>query len=124
MLAVLILLLIFWSGLNQSGISDLEGDFQEIDAWQNENNTGPVNRVYIVTLNDTLWQEMDTYGSLMPYTKLGTTKVYFFLADTSFPNRIIVGQSPFQAIYRQACVALYEKDRMGTSRLLKFPFRK
>ena len=119
----LIALATIWSMLTQPGVNDLAGDFKEVAASQNENNTGPVNRVYIVTLSDTLWTEMETYGNYMPYAKLGTTTVWFFKSDGPFPTQITAGEVPFAANYRQACIGRYQKNNMGAVRLTKYPFQ-
>ena len=105
------------------GPGDLPGNFREVDAYQNENNTGPVNRVYIVTLSDTLWNEMEAYGEYMPYTKLGTTNVWFFLEDQPFPNQITPGDVPFPPVYKKACVGRYAKNNVGAVQLIKRPFQ-
>ena len=108
--------------LTQPGVNDLAGDFKEIAASQNENNTGPVNRVYIVTLSDTLWTEMETYGNYMPYAKLGTTTVWFFKNDAPFPTRVEQAEVPFSANYQQACIGRYHKNNMGAVSIKKYPF--
>ena len=125
-LAVIIGVVIFGISFMGPGVNDLAGNFKEIDAWQNENNTGPVNRVYIVTVSDTLWNEMEAYGNYMPYAKLGTTNVWFFLDSQPFPNKITPvkpGQPPFAASYQQACIGRYEKNNVGTVRVMKMPFQ-
>ena len=120
--ASLLAIVIFWNSLTAPGVNDLPGNFREIDAWQNENNTGPVNRVYIVTLNDTLWQAMEAYGNYMPYAKLGTTKVWFFLEDGPFPTKITSGEVLMTAAYQEACVGYYSKNNMGQVTLDRLPF--
>jgi len=121
--ALLIAGVIFWLSFTGPGVNDLDGNFREIDAWQNENNTGPVNRVYIVTVSDTLWSEMERYGDYMPHSKMGTTNVWFFLDSQPFPNNVIPGESPFSAVYQSASVGRYVKDNMSQSRLIKKPFQ-
>lgn len=114
---------IFWMTLSAPGVNDLPGNFREIDAWQNENNTGPVNRVYIVTVSDTLWRSMEDYGNYMPYSKLGTTNVYFFLEDQPYPSKITPGEVPFSAVYQKACVGRYYMNHMKVLQMIKHPFR-
>ena len=108
--------------LSQPGVNDLPGDFKEIAQSQNENNTGPVNRVYIVTVSDTLWEAMETYGNYMPYAKLGTTTVWFFKNDAPFPTQAKQTGIPFDSEFLQHCLARYHKNNMGAVSLTKFPF--
>lgn len=121
--ALLIAGVIIWQSFTGPGVNDLDGNFREIDAWQNENNTGPVNRVYIVTVSDTLWSEMETYGDYMPYAKMGTTNVWFFLDSQPFPNKVIPGETPFSAVYQKASIGRYVKDNMSQTQLIKRPFQ-
>ena len=83
-----IILLMGWfifDSLSLPGVGDLKGNFQEVATYRNENNTGPIVRVYAVTVADTLWREMRQYGDFMPYTKYGNTKVYFFRQGQPVP---------------------------------------
>lgn len=119
-------LLLGWfvfDSLSQPGVSSLKGDFQEVATYRNENNTGPIVRIYAVTVADTLWQEMRKYGALMPYTKYGTTKVYFFRAGQPAPRAVQPGASAFDAQYTSYCLAEYEKDLMGKVSFRRYPLR-
>ena len=113
---------ILWNSLSQPGVKDLKGDFKEAALYRNENNTGPVTRIYAVTLNDTLWEEMKQYGDFMPHTKYGTTRVYFFPAAAPVPLELRPGEVNFDEEYKQYCLALYEKGSMGGVRFIKYPF--
>ena len=73
-----------YDSFSQRGMKDLKGNFKEVNFYRNEQNTGPVVRIYTVTIADTIWDEMETYGDYMPYTKYGNTKVYYFLNSTRF----------------------------------------
>lgn len=125
-IVVIIALLIggmVWSSLSQPGVNDLTGDFTLIATQRNENNTGPVNRIYAVTVNDTLWREMKQYGDYMPYSKLGTTVVWFFKTNPKVPDVLIPGEVNFSAEFNTACLAKYEKNNTGAANLLKYPFQ-
>jgi hypothetical protein len=75
-----------YDSLSQPTGQDLPGNFQEVATYRNENNMGPIVRVFAVTVADTLWTEMRQYGDLMPYTKYGNTKVYFFRQGQPVPK--------------------------------------
>jgi hypothetical protein len=100
-----------FDSLSQPGVSDLPGNLQEVAAYRNENNTGPIVRIYAVTVADTLWHSMQQYGALMPYTKYGSTRVYFFRAPA------------FDAQFNPYCLAEYEKEPMGKVSFRRYPLR-
>ncbi|WP_299825155.1 hypothetical protein [uncultured Pontibacter sp.] len=109
--------------LSIPGVDDLKGDFKEVAMYRNENNTGPIIRIYAVTVDDTRWEEMQAYGEFMPHTKYGNTKVYFFLKNSPAPNEVTPGDSNFEARFREFAVAKYEKDAMGQVSFVQYPFR-
>lgn len=118
-----LLLLILWNTFSQPGVGDLVGDFREVAHYRNENNTGPIIRLYAVTVNDTLWEEMEQYGNYMPHTKYGTTQVYFFLNNTPAPTQLQPGTQPFDNALKSYCLAVYEKSSMGQVSFRTYPFR-
>lgn len=104
---------IIWNTFTQPGIRDLQVGFKERVFYRNEQNTGPVIRVYVVTVADTLWAEMKQYGNYMPHTKYGSTKVYFFRDNKPWPKQINESTAGFDERYQQYCIAVYEKNAMG-----------
>lgn len=104
---------IVWDALTQPGIGDLKGSYEEVAFYRNENNTGPIIRIYAVAVSDTLWAEMGKYGAFMPHSKYGNTKVYFFNRSGDFPREVFPGEENFDSEYRDECLAVYEKDAMG-----------
>ncbi|WP_207435194.1 hypothetical protein [Sabulibacter ruber] len=125
LIAVFAVLVIWFiqDAFTQPSVQDLDGDFTEVAFYRNENNTGPIQRIYAVTVSDTLWDQMQQYGDLMPHTKYGNTKIYFFLQDQPAPDQVFPGEENFEAQYQQHCVAKYEKGTMGQVSLVKRPFR-
>ena len=121
-LVVGLFLYIIWNSVSQPGAQDLEGNFKKVAFHRNENNTGPVERIYAVTVSDTLWGEMKKYGAFMPHTKYGTTKVYFFREGKPVPEKLISGQSNFDPELQVYCLGKYEKDAMGNVSFIPFPF--
>ncbi|WP_373523504.1 hypothetical protein [Aquiflexum sp.] len=123
---IVISLIIFWivsETLTQPRVADLEGEFIEIANYRNENNTGPVIRIYAVYSSDTLWDEMRKYGDFMPHTKYGNTKVFFFSNQANSPEKLVPSEPYFDSNYQENCVAQYEKTAMGETRFKKYPFR-
>ena len=125
-LGIIILIIVGWmlkDTFTQSGIEDLKGGFTEISSYRNENNTGPVQRIYAVKVKDTAGAQLIDYGNLMPHNKYGNTKVYFFLANSEAPSTLSPGDVNFNAKYNSSCFALYEKGAMGSFGLVKYPFK-
>ncbi|RYG46938.1 MAG: hypothetical protein EOO01_15545 [Chitinophagaceae bacterium] len=118
----LFLVWIITDAVTRPGPHELEGNFKEVAMYRNENNTGPIVRIYAVTLSDTLWQEMKKYGDLMPHTKYGNTKVYFFLNNSLVPKELIPGKDNLSPDVKSYCLAVYEKDAMGVISFRKRPF--
>lgn len=113
-LTVLTLLFFIIKGtFNQSGIKGMKAGFKEIVQYRNDNNTGPVQRIYIVTVKDSVWTEMKDYGNFMPHTKYGNTKVYFFMENTAVPKSLVPGDVNFDPKFNKNCIALYEKSAMS-----------
>ncbi|MFB9863557.1 hypothetical protein [Rufibacter immobilis] len=118
--------LMFWfmkDAFTQPGVQDLQGNFEEVALYRNENNTGPIQRIYAVTVADTLWEQMQQYGDYMPHTKYGTTTVYFFPKGQPAPESVTPGEQNFDAQFQPQCLAVYQKDAMGQVSLVKWPFR-
>jgi hypothetical protein len=121
-----IILLMGWfifDSLSQPGVGDLKGNFQEVAIYRNENNTGPIVRIYAVTVADTLWREMRQYGDFMPYTKYGNTKVYFFRQGQPVPKEVQPGQENFSPEFNKYCLAKYEKEVMGNVSFKPYPLQ-
>jgi len=115
---------IIYDSTSQPNVNDLKGNFKEVSSYRNENNTGPIIRIYAVTVENTPWEEMQKYGDLMPYTKYGTTKVYFFEQGSPFPDKVVPDGQNFDARYNANCVAMYSKDANGQIAFSRYPFGK
>ncbi|MEX2594748.1 MAG: hypothetical protein WD426_18420 [Anditalea sp.] len=123
---IAVIFIIVWIGMDtftQPGISDLKGTYSEAAFYRNENNTGPVTRIYTVYAADTLWEDMEAYGNFMPHTKYGNTKVFFFSDLEQTPKEIVPEVPHFDAEYESYCIGKYEKSAMGEVSVIKFPFR-
>lgn len=122
-ITLIIIALIFNVVFTQSGIEDLKGGFVEVAQYRNENNTGPVQRIYAVKVTDTSGAQLIDYGNLMPHNKYGNTKVYFFLSGVEAPTTLTPGDVNFDIKYNSSCFALYEKSAMGNFGVIKNPFK-
>lgn len=121
-LGIGIVLLVGWmlkDTFTQSGIKDLKGGFIEVSKYRNENNTGPVQRIYAVTVKDTTLAQLKQYGDLMPHTKYGNTKVYYFMEGTEAPTKLIPGDVNFDAKFNANWFVLYEKSAMGNAGIIR-----
>ncbi len=125
LLAITAALVIYfiYDSFSQPSVDDLRGDFKEVAFYRNENNTGPIVRIYAVTVADTLWNEMEQYGNYMPHTKYGTTRVYFFLNSQPAPTQVRPEQPNFDSQLAPYTLARYEKDAMGQISFVRHPFR-
>lgn len=119
---ILIIGLMIYSMLSEENIHDLEGGFEQVAYVRNENNTGPIVRAYAFTLNDSLWQNMEKHGGLMPHTKYGTTEVYYFLKAQQAPSSLSLKGSRFDEQYQKYCIAKFTKDGQGRATLHRYPF--
>lgn len=113
-----------WNILSEPGIKELKGNFREVAFIRNEQNTGPVVRIYAVILDTENWKGMEQYGHYMPHTKYGTTRVYYFLSNTPYPLKLTFGEINISEPFKQNCIALFEKDGMSQASLIKYPFKK
>ena len=112
-----------WNVIHEPGIKDLKGDFKEVAFTRNEQNTGPVIRIYAVTSSGDYWKEMEQYGNYMPHTKYGTTVIYFFSDKKPYPAQLQLGDDNIEKQFEENCIAVYKKDGMGQVSLLKYPYR-
>ncbi|MEX2513716.1 MAG: hypothetical protein WD398_12495 [Cyclobacteriaceae bacterium] len=117
----LLVVYMMYETFSQPGVADLEGHYQEISHARNENNTGPVVRVYAVYTSDQNWEEMKAYGDYMPHTKYGNTKVFFFDQDMEQLD-LNLSLPFFDKKYQSSCLGVYEKSAMGEVSFKKNPF--
>ena len=118
----LLIAYILYDSFSQPTTADLKGNFKETAVYRNENNTGPIVRIYAVTVTGSPWEEMQKYGDLMPYTKYGSTKVYFFDETKPAPASLVPDTVNFDARFNSNCLAVYEKDPSGQVKFTREPF--
>lgn len=119
LLVTILIGVMVYSSLSQPGIRDLKTQFKEIKAIRNEQNEGPILRVYLVTVNSINFADMKTYGNFMPHNKYGNTKVYFFEQNKPFPKSLNLLQPAFDKQFEKYCVGFYEKNGMGEANIRK-----
>lgn len=122
-IAVIAITAMIWTVLNEPGIKGLKGNLKETAFIRNEQNTGPVIRIYAVSVDQENWIDIEQYGNYMPHNKYGTTRVYFFLSNKPYTGKLELAGSNIEKQYKQDCIALYEKNGMSQSSLAKYPFR-
>lgn len=116
LLIIVVIAGLFWmlkDSFTQPGVKDLKGNFKEAAYYRNENNTGPILRIYTVSASDSLYKEMIDYGNLMPHTKYGTTTVYFFKNTLPFPKELKSDKPHFDPAFAANCIGVYEKNGMS-----------
>lgn len=120
----LAMIYILYDSFSQPNTNDLKGNFKEVAVYRNPNNTGPIIRIYAASLQGTPWDEMQKYGELMPYTKYGTTTVYFFPEGQPVPKILFPGITNFEPEFNMNCLAKYNKDANGQVTFVKNPFKR
>lgn len=119
MIGVIVLIVLFQivsSSLSQPGLERYEGKYEEIGFYRNENNTGPVLRVYAVRVLDSDPGWMKEFADAQPHTKYGKTLVFFFSEKLSQPIELSPTEPYFPAEFQEFLVAEFEKTPMGESR--------
>jgi hypothetical protein len=58
-LSALIIIAMIWNTITAPGIKDLKSDFREVAFIRNEQNTGPVIRIYAVSMKTVNWEDTE-----------------------------------------------------------------
>lgn len=119
LVVIVLVILMMWQSFSQPGVGSLKGGFEEITSYRNENNTGPIIRVYIVSVSDIKNAEFEAYGNFMLHTKHGNTKVFFFDSSKPFPTSINSSPPYFSEEFQNSLLATYEKNGSGLTLLNK-----
>jgi hypothetical protein len=122
-ISVIAIAAMLWNALSEPGIKGLKGNLKETSFIRNEQNTGPVIRIYAISIDQEYWTDMEQYGNYMPHNKYGTTRVYFFLSNKPYKGKLELTGSNIEEEYKQYCIGLYEKNGMSQSSIIKYPFR-
>lgn len=115
--AVLIVLFqIVSSSISQPGLERFDGNYEEIGFYRNENNTGPVLRIYAVRVLDSDPDWMKAFADAQPHTKYGKTLVFFFSDQLDQEIKLFPTEPHFSPEFQRFLFASYEKTPMGESR--------
>ena len=104
--------------LSQPGLKAYEGKYEELAFLRNENNTGPVIRVYAIRALDEDRSWMKDFADALPHTKYGKTLVFFFTQELNQKIDLSPTEPYFPEEFKSLLLAQYEKTPMGESRFL------
>lgn len=113
---VIVIYQIMSSSLSQPGLEQFAGKYEELDFYRNENNTGPVLRVYAIRALDPSQEWMKDFADAQPHTKYGRTLVFFFSSELTEKVTLSPQEPFFSKEYRPFLLAQFEKTPMGESR--------
>ncbi len=114
-----VLILIFYilrESFSQPGLERFEGKYEELDFYRNENNTGPIVRIYAIKILDMDKELMREFGDSQPHTKYGKTLVFFFSPEVDQEIRLSPTPPYFDESLDEFVLAEYEKTPMGEVR--------
>lgn len=115
---VLVLLIqIIRSSFSNPGLERFQKDFKELGFFRNENNTGPVLRIYAIQAQEnTSLETMREFSEAQPHTKYGKTLVFFFSNEVNATIPLSPKEPYFPSEFQRFLVAKFEKTPMGESR--------
>ncbi len=109
--------LIVKESFSGQGVAAYQDKFEEIGYFRNENNTGPIQRVYAFRTKEQNSEVLKSFANLLPHTKYGRTLV-FFVAETWKEPVVFSPAPPYLPNSLQShLIAEYEKTPMGEQRL-------
>lgn len=119
LIGVIVLVVLFQivsSSLSQPGLERFDGKYEEIGFYRNENNTGPVLRIFAVRVLDPDPSWMEDFADAQPHTKYGKTLVFFFSEKLSQPIELSPSEPYFPAEFQEYLLVEFEKTPMGEGR--------
>ena len=113
----IILAMIVKESFSEQGIAAYQDQFEEVGYFRNENNTGPVLRIYAYQTQVEDPEVLKSFADLLPHTKYGRTLVFFVHESVKAPV-VLSPESPhFPASLSPSIFAKYEKTPMGEQQL-------
>lgn len=114
---LIVLAVIVTESFSEQGIAAYQDQFEEIGYYRNENNTGPVLRIYAYQTQVEDPEVLKSFADLLPHTKYGRTLVFFVHESVKAPV-VLFPESPyFPASMSPSIFAKYEKTPMGEQQL-------
>lgn len=114
---VLVLGLIVSESFSEQGIAAYQDQFEEVGFFRNENNTGPVLRIYVFRTQVADPEVLKTFADLLPHTKYGRTLAFFVNESVQGPVKLSPERPYFSTSLNSAVFAKYEKTPMGEQQL-------
>lgn len=112
----LIILIIVYIVISDSSLltntKEIRGNFTETAFSRNENNAGPVIRLYAVKVDSPMVAEYEEYGNSMPHTEHGITKIFFFDTEQGSPEELSL-TAPHYDTTRYNAIWVYQKNAIG-----------
>lgn len=99
--------------------SKLKGNFNEVAFYRNQNNDGPVVRIYSVTVENPEGANYKGYGDAMAYTLHGNTKVYFFDLKHRAPTQLKFEYPHFDTTQYKP-IKIYERNGADQKSIKEF----
>ena len=113
----IILAMIVKESFSEQGIAAYQDQFEEVGYYRNENNTGPVLRIYAYRTQVEDPEVLKSFADLLPHTKYGRTLV-FFVNESVKATVVLSPESPyFPESLSPFIFAKYEKTPMGEQQL-------
>jgi len=113
----MVLGVIVTESFSEQGIAAYQDQFEEVGYFRNENNTGPVLRIYAFRTQVENPEVLKSFADLLPHTKYGRTLVFFVNEPVKAPV-VLSPESPhFPASLSPSVFAKYEKTPMGEQQL-------
>lgn len=110
---ILILGVIVTESFSEQGIAAYQDQFEEVGYYRNENNTGPVLRIYAYQTQVEDPEVLKSFADLLPHTKYGRTLVFFVNESVKAPMALSPESPHFPASISPSIFAKYEKTPMG-----------
>lgn len=110
-------IILLWDTNMLSQPANLKGSFTEVAFKRNENNSGPVIRIYAITVKEPNGADYKGYGDAMPHTLRGNTKVFFFDEKGPVPVELKLDFPYFDTLLYKP-IQVYERNGAGVVSLL------
>ena len=114
---LLLLGIIVKESFSETGIAAYKDQFEEVSFFRNENNTGPVLRIYVFRTEVQHPEVLKTFADLLPHTKYGRTLAFFVRETVLGPVELSPKKPHFSDSLRPFIFAKYEKSPMGEQHL-------